>query len=99
MLRSRTAPGLIKEFCSDARILITLRPPVAMMHSYHKEVLRNHWEDITDFHAAVAASGDRDKGLRLPPGTPVPQSLTFQLAVQTDAGAFLAEVWQEFFEK
>ena len=31
--------------------------------------------------------------------TPVPQSLTFQLAVQTDAGAFLAEVWQEFFEK
>lgn len=77
MLRSRTAPGLIKEFCSDARILITLRPPVAMMHSYHKEVLRNHWEDITDFHAAVAASGDRDKGLRLPPGTPVPQSLNY----------------------
>lgn len=31
--------------------------------------------------------------------TPVPQSLPFQLAVQTDAGAFLAEVWQEFFGK
>jgi len=31
--------------------------------------------------------------------TPVPQSLAFQLAVSTDAGAFLADVWQEFFEK
>ena len=31
--------------------------------------------------------------------TTVPQSLSFQLAVQTDAGAFLADVWQEFFEK
>lgn len=77
MLRSHTAPGLIKAFCPDARILIALRPPVAMMHSYHKELLRNHWEDITDFHAAVAASEDRDKGLRLPPGTPVPQSLNY----------------------
>lgn len=77
MLRSRTAPALIKAFCPDARILITLRPPVEMMHSYHKEVLRNRWEDITDFHTAVAASDDRDKGLRLPPGTPVPQSLNY----------------------
>ena len=31
--------------------------------------------------------------------TPVPQSLTFQIAVQTDAGAFLAEVWEEYFAK
>ena len=31
--------------------------------------------------------------------TPVPQSLNFQLTVQTDAGAFLADVWKEFFEK
>ncbi|MDB6353429.1 hypothetical protein PH235_07625 [Trichococcus sp. K1Tr] len=29
--------------------------------------------------------------------TPVPQSLTFQLAVQTDAGAFLADVWGKYF--
>lgn len=77
MLRSRTAPGLIKSFCPDARILVTLRPPVDMMHSYHKEVLRNGWENILDFHEAVTASSDRDKGLRLPPNTPVPQSLNY----------------------
>lgn len=77
MLRSRTAPELIKAFCPDARILITLRPPLDMMHSYHKEVLRNGWEDIHDFHTAVAASDDRDHGLRLPPDTPVPQSLNY----------------------
>jgi len=31
--------------------------------------------------------------------TPVPQSLSFQLAIRTDAGAFLADVWQEYFAK
>jgi NAD-dependent SIR2 family protein deacetylase len=31
--------------------------------------------------------------------TPVPQSLTFQLAVQTDAGAFLADVRKEHYVK
>src|SRR5579885_942017 len=76
-LRSDAAPGLIKAFCPDARILVLLRPPVEQMRSHHKQLLRVDWEDITDFHEAVAAGEDCDKGLRLPPKTSVPRSLNY----------------------
>ena len=76
-LRSDAAPGLIKAFCTDARILAMLRPPLEQMRSHHKQLLRVGWEDITDFHEAVAAGEDRDKGLRLPPRTAVPRSLNY----------------------
>ncbi|MGA9342175.1 MAG: sulfotransferase, partial [Rhodanobacteraceae bacterium] len=39
-LVSEHAPAAIKDFCPEARILVMLRPPVEMMHSYHRELLR-----------------------------------------------------------
>jgi len=67
-LYSKEAAVRIREFCPDARILITLRDPVQQMHSWHADCLLNPSEDITDFFEAVAASGDRRRGLRLAPG-------------------------------
>lgn len=66
-LYSEAAPGLIKAFCPDAKILIMLRPPLEMMHTKHCALLG--WlEDIPDFYDAVAASSDRRRGERIKPG-------------------------------
>lgn len=77
-LYSKAAPGLIRQFNPQARILVMLRPPLEMMHSYHSELLR--WgglEDIADFHEAVAASGARSNGERLPHNREVAKCLDY----------------------
>ena len=77
-LYSKAAPELIHRFNPQARILIMLRPPVEMMRSYHKELLR--WgplEDIADFHEAVAASAARSEGRRLPHNRGVAKCLDY----------------------
>ncbi|MBS0382118.1 MAG: sulfotransferase [Proteobacteria bacterium] len=66
-LYSRTAAERIRAFCPEARILITLRPPVDQMHSWHNDCLLGPTENITDFHEAIAASEDRRMGRRLAP--------------------------------
>ncbi|HEV7491220.1 MAG TPA: sulfotransferase domain-containing protein, partial [Rhodanobacteraceae bacterium] len=76
-LISEVAPESIKQISPDARIIVMLRPPVEMMHSYHSELVRHHHEDILDFHQAVAASADRRNGLRIPPATGVPKCLDY----------------------
>ncbi|MEO6968563.1 MAG: sulfotransferase [Rhodanobacteraceae bacterium] len=77
-LYSKAAPGLIRQFNPQARILVMLRPPLEMMHSYHSELLR--WgglEDIADFHEAIAASGARSNGERLPHNRGVAKCLDY----------------------
>lgn len=76
-LISEVAPQSIKQLSPDARILVMLRPPVEMMHSYHSELVRHGHEDILDFHEAVAASADRRNGLRIPSRTGVPKCLDY----------------------
>lgn len=76
-LVSTSAPGAIRSFAPDARIVIMLRPPVEFMRSYHSELVRHGHEDITDFHDAVAASPERARGLRIPPATGVPKCLDY----------------------
>lgn len=76
-LFSESAAERIKRFCPQARILIALRPPVAMMRSYHNELLRHGHEDIEDFHEALRASEDRRNGMRIPPFTSVPKCLDY----------------------
>jgi hypothetical protein len=76
-LISEVAPESIRQLSPGARIVVMLRPPVEMMHSYHSELVRHHHEDILDFHEAVAASEDRRNGLRIPAGTGVPRCLDY----------------------
>lgn len=52
-LVSELAPMAIKELCSAPRILVMLRPPVAMMRSYHQDLVRIHLEDKLDFYEAL----------------------------------------------
>lgn len=66
-LYSEVAPGRIKAFSPDARILIMLRPPLDQMRSNHKHLRRSDREDMDDFHQAVSASAERRAGRRIPP--------------------------------
>lgn len=87
-LYSTEAAARIHQSSPDARILISLRPPVAWMRSYHGELLRHRHEDIADFHAAVAASAERRHGRRIPPHSSVPKCLDYlamsQFAAQVE---------------
>lgn len=65
-LYSKDAPARIREYSPDARILVILRPPLEQMRSNHSHLLRAGREDIADFHSAVAATGDRRNGRRMP---------------------------------
>ena len=66
-LYSECAADEIKVFSPSARILIMLRNPVDMMHSWHSERLYVGHEDIADFESALDAEAARKRGLRLPP--------------------------------
>jgi hypothetical protein len=66
-LYSSVAAERIQAFCPDARILVTLRPPVDQMHSWHNDFVHGPREDIMDFHEAVRLSEPRRRGIGLPP--------------------------------
>ncbi len=71
-LYSKRAAAEIREFCSDAKILIMLRNPVEMVYSYHSQRLAWGNEDIRDFAQALDAEGERKNGQRLPVHNPYP---------------------------
>ena len=58
-LRSRIAPGAIKTFSPEARIIIALRNPLDVMHSLHAQGLRYGTEPIGDFETALEADRKR----------------------------------------
>ena len=66
----------IKAFDPEARIIIMLRNPVAMMYSLHAQRLWLARENIQDFEEALEAESDRKEGRRLPP-YPFPIQLLF----------------------
>lgn len=65
-LYSSIAAERIKAFCPDARILITLRPPLQQMHSWHNDFVHGPRENVLDFHEAVRLSEPRRRGIGLP---------------------------------
>jgi hypothetical protein len=79
-LHSEVAARLIRDFAPDARILIMLRDPVAMIHSRHQQSVWMAREDIRDFAQALAAEADRREGRRLPPNAPYTKGLQYREA-------------------
>ena len=77
-LYSRLAPGEIRAFNPDARIIIMLRDPVAVMHAWHGENLANGVEPIRDFAAALAAEERRRAGRDLPNRRGIRQALYYR---------------------
>jgi hypothetical protein len=65
-LRSETAAQEIKGYHPQARIIIMLRDPLDVMHSFHSQRRFNGTEDIERFEDAVDAESDRRQGRRLP---------------------------------
>lgn len=65
-LYSSIAAERIKAFCPDARILITLRPPVEQMRSWHNDFVHGPRENVADFYEAVRLSETRRHGIGLP---------------------------------
>lgn len=65
-LMSPNAPHRIREYVEeDCKILITLRPPVDWMRSWHHDCLRYAHETIADFRAALAAEPEREAGRKI----------------------------------
>ena len=65
-LQSKRAAREIKSKRPDADIIIMLRNPVDMLHSWHSELLYETIEDIEDFEAALDAEPARRRGERIP---------------------------------
>ncbi|MGH2837687.1 MAG: sulfotransferase domain-containing protein [Thermoleophilaceae bacterium] len=65
-LQSKRAAREIKSKRPDADIIIMLRDPAEMVHSWHSELVYETIEDIEDFEAALDAEPDRRLGTRIP---------------------------------
>lgn len=67
-LFSRVAAGRIAAVRPDARIIIMLRDPVEMIHSFHARRVFSGSEDLHDLRDALSAEEDRRNGRRIPTG-------------------------------
>ena len=81
-LYSRLAPMEILEFNPDARVIIMLRDPVAVMHAWHGEVVVRGAEPIRDFSAALDTEERRRAGYELPNRRGLRQGLYYRHIVQ-----------------
>lgn len=68
-LRSDLAAANIAEFNPDARIVVMLREPAALLRSLHLEALRLHYETVKDLKTALNLEDDRRQGRALPPSS------------------------------
>ena len=69
-LHSRTAAQEIREFRPDARIIVMVRDPIELIHSWHGHVFLMGAEPIASFEEALAAEPERRAGRGIPLGTP-----------------------------
>jgi hypothetical protein len=93
-LQSRLAASEIEQYQPDADILIMLRDPVEMLHSWHSELLYETIEDIEDFGDALAAEADRRADRRIPRSA---RNSYVESLFYSDVAAFAAQV-ERFIE-
>jgi hypothetical protein len=65
-LMSQRAAEEVKTYNPNAKIIVMLRNPVDVLHSFHSQRLFNGTEDIEIFADAIEAEKDRREGRRLP---------------------------------
>jgi hypothetical protein len=66
-LYSKVALENVRRFNPDARIIVMVRNPVELAHSFHSEMLYAQNEDELDFARAWKLQAERAKGRRVPP--------------------------------
>jgi hypothetical protein len=76
-LLSKRAPGEIRAFAPEAKIIILLRDPVQMAYSLYTLFSRSGNEDMPTFEEALAAEPERREGRRLPGGVYFPEGLLY----------------------
>lgn len=77
-LFSRRAAAEIKAFNPQARIIIMLRNPVAMLHSLYCQFVADGNENLSTFREALAAENDRRQGRRISRQTYLAQALVYR---------------------
>lgn len=84
-LYSQTAATEIYNFNPDAKILIALRNPIEVLHSWHSHLLYYFEEDVWDFGKALAMEEERAGGhVPLPRKVKFPTRLRYHYMVQFD---------------
>jgi hypothetical protein len=81
-LFSRQAAAEIKAFNPDARIIILLREPAAMLYSLYYQFRSDGNEHLPTFAEALAAEDDRRAGRRLGRQTYLAQGLAYRAVVR-----------------
>ncbi len=77
-LFSKLAANAIYDFYPNAKIIILLREPVAMMRSWHADCLRHGHEDVVSFQRAIELEESRSRGEQLPRGSGYPLCLQYR---------------------
>ncbi|MBK1646951.1 hypothetical protein CKO25_20490 [Thiocapsa imhoffii] len=83
-LLSEYAAVEIKKYNPEAKIIIMLRDPIVVMHSFHSQRLYVGTETIEDFIEALDAETDRKAGKRLPRHIGLRQGLYYRDVVRFD---------------
>lgn len=90
-LYSKESAKLIKEFSSNAKIIIMLRNPIDMINSLHLELINQGNEDILDLEEAINLESKRRLGLSIPAKTRLPRCLAY-----TDIANFKPQIERYF---
>lgn len=77
-LYSQHAAKEIFDFCPHASIIMMLRDPVDMIHSFHSQRLFKGTEDVTDFASALELENERKQGRHLPKRVGLVQGLYYR---------------------
>lgn len=76
-LYSKEAATNICEYNPQAKIVVSLREPVSMIHALHSQFVNEAVEDEPDFAAAVEKESLRKQGQEVPPGVRAPSFLYY----------------------
>ena len=68
----------IQQFNKEARIIIMLRNPVDMAHSYHQQMILQLWDDVKDFETAWRLQNTRLNGSNIPTTCVTPHLLQYE---------------------
>ncbi len=68
-LMSEAAPGELRAYSPEARLVAMIRHPVELIESLHSQLLYSGEEDLKDLGQALEAEPDRRAGRRIPAST------------------------------
>ncbi len=77
-LCSEMALEKIREFNPEAKIIVMLRNPIQLVHSYHAQLLYNTGEDRSDFETAWKLQSVRQGGQQIPKRCGNPRVLQYK---------------------